>query len=326
MGRLLALLFVVFVFRPPAEGQALFSPRLPEQLQDHPRYQLLIALREICRSAIPAELDRLRSSASSANTKFYLEQAVRELPQARQPRLAESLARLNRHTRIVGVDTLRLLALEAELVSVNGELDAWEDVYRFSGENMRDYRPDTALAALKAEIGFYGLRPGEHIAEIGAGQERFAAAVAATAGGMTYYLNELDTMALMRIAYHLGYNPAFRGRENRFFAVRGSAFSCGLEGATLDKVIIRNAFHHFDHPAEMLASVKASITPQGALYLKEMYREDCPNDCCERLLEKQVILDTLAAAGFEPAAEQMLTDEDGLTWWLLKFVRKENRN
>lgn len=179
------------------------------------------------------------------------------------------------------------------------------------------YVIDTLFPHIREELRFYNLQPGTKVAEIGAGNERFAACVAASAPELTFYINDIDTTALRRISYHLRYNPVFDAPGASFFVVAGQPSRAGLESLQLDQVIIRNAFHHFDFPEEMLTSIRQSIKPEGTLFVKERYAEDCGDNCCYQLKREETIMELLTAAGFELLRETTLIDDGGTRWHLL---------
>jgi SAM-dependent methyltransferase len=99
--------------------------------------------------------------------------------------------------------------------------------------------------------------------------------------------------------------------------VQGTAHSSGLEQLQLDKVIIRNALHHFSAIPDMLQSVKESLGPGGKLLLKESFPDLCGEGCCEDLLSEERLLEVLREAGFRLESEQLLIDPEGFTWKLL---------
>lgn len=54
--------------------------------------------------------------------------------------------------------------------------------------------------------------------------------------------------------------------------VQGTDRDPKLPARTCDLVLVLDAYHHFDYPGEMLASIKASLTAKGRLALVDYYK------------------------------------------------------
>ena len=54
----------------------------------------------------------------------------------------------------------------------------------------------------------------------------------------------------------------------------GSTKSLKLPEGTLDAVLMVDAYHEFDYPVEMLASMFSALKPKGKIYLLEYRAED----------------------------------------------------
>lgn len=73
--------------------------------------------------------------------------------------------------------------------------------------------------------------------------------------------------------------------------IKGDKKNANFEHNSLDKIIIRNAFHHFSKEKAMLKSIKAALKPDGKLYLYEPVidlREKSCKQCkyCNKVLKK----------------------------------------
>ncbi len=304
-------------------AQRIYESDLPQQLSDLEEWQSLqkrkkeemTAFRQAVVSALPER--------AVGNTVFYLDLALKELDEYGITAFQQRIRQLaSRKTELEEVIEKPLRILESRLGEVEEALGLWNRLYAFSGDQMALYKIDTALLSIQSELAFYNFRDGEKIGEIGAGDESFAAVVGVSSEKIIYYLNDVLPESLDRIAYHINFNPIFDRNENEFFPILGSSSSTGLEGMALDKVLIRNAVHHFDRLEEMLLAVKESMREDGWLFVKEMYQPDCRNHCCNELKSAAQLLPVFEKVGFQLSESQLLEEFDG-DWHLLKFsIRK----
>lgn len=310
--RLLILSLLVGGLAGGGQAQSVYRAELPEKMSDHADYRRLEAEKAALWAAIREELQR----ADSENVRFYLELALRESGAGDEQSLRRMLDRLEARRSLESLDLDALLTLEARLEEVNAARARLRELYRYAGPAMAAYLPDTARRDLREEFAFYDLRPGSRIAELGAGDGAFAAAIAAAAPGLTLYINEVDSLLLDQIAYQLQYNPVYR--RTRAFAIRGTATATGLEDQELDAVIIRNAVHHFEHLEEMLYAIRQSMAEGARLLLRERFREDCREDCCPLLISREALYRRLERAGFHLTDQREISAPDG-PWTLLRW-------
>jgi ubiquinone/menaquinone biosynthesis C-methylase UbiE len=105
------------------------------------------------------------------------------------------------------------------------------------------------------------VRPGMHLAEIGAGAGSLTVALARAVGptGLVYS-NELssDRRAAIR-------QTVARAGLSNVTVVEGQPEDAALPEACCDGVFMRNVYHHFGNPAEMNRSLWRSLKPGGRL-------------------------------------------------------------
>ena len=91
-----------------------------------------------------------------------------------------------------------------------------------------------------------------------------------------------------------------------------------LPPASLDAALMVDAYHEFDHPAEMLASLRAALKPKGRIYLLEFRAEDenVPIKPHHKMTEAQARKE-FAAAGF-----RFVVNKPGLPWQHLLIFEK----
>jgi SAM-dependent methyltransferase len=82
--------------------------------------------------------------------------------------------------------------------------------------------------------------------------------------------------------------------------VLGNEKSINLPKHSIDKILMVDVYHEFNFPAEMIASIKKALKPNGRLFLIE-YRGEDPNvpiKKIHKMSEKQAVME-MKAAGFK---------------------------
>lgn len=70
----------------------------------------------------------------------------------------------------------------------------------------------------------------------------------------------------------------------------------------VDLVVTVNTYHHFDHPAEMLAGIRNSLRAGGRLAIVEYYKESFPGHMHMRL-DKDGVIKEVEANGFHSVSD-----------------------
>ena len=194
------------------------------------------------------------------------------------------------------------------------DLDVEKYVDRFEGESRDVY------AARRAIVESLELSPGDSIADIGAGTGFFSFLFAdevAPAGAV--YAVEISP----RFLDHLR-NRAGKEAPNTVRVIEGTVRSVELPDVSIDLAFICDVYHHFEYPADSLASLHSAIRPGGSLVLIDFER--LPGQSPEWLLDhvragREVFQAEIEAAGFELVREIEL---DGLDDnYILLFDRVE---
>ena len=91
-----------------------------------------------------------------------------------------------------------------------------------------------------------------------------------------------------------------------------------LPSASIDAALMVDAYHEFDHPVEMLASLRSALKPKGRIYLLEYRAEDdnVPIKPHHKMTEAQARKE-FAAAGF-----RFVTNKPDLPWQHLLIFEK----
>jgi SAM-dependent methyltransferase len=157
------------------------------------------------------------------------------------------------------------------------------------------------------------LRPGDTVADVGAGVGYHAWRLSARVGPTgTVYATDLqpEMLALLR------QTVAERGLRN-VVTVQATKEGTGLPDGTMDLILLVDVYHEVQAPLGFLAQLRRALKPKGRLALVEFRAEDpaVPIRAEHKMTAEQVIAE-LAAGGFR------LTERDESLPWqhLLLFV------
>jgi SAM-dependent methyltransferase len=110
-----------------------------------------------------------------------------------------------------------------------------------------------------------GVHPGLVVAEIGAGNGRYAVQLAVRVGpGGRVYAEDIDGEALA----HLEKRCRRWGLKN-VTAVKGEVTDPKLPSGRLDLIWVVSSYHHFDDPVALLRTARAALKPDGRLAIGE---------------------------------------------------------
>lgn len=142
------------------------------------------------------------------------------------------------------------------------DLDVAGFVERFEGESREIAACRAALLAALAP------RPGEAVADVGAGTGLFTLPIAEAVGpgGLVYAVDIAPAFV-----EHLRARAAAAGLA-QVRPVLCDDRSTGLPPASVDAAFVCDTYHHFEHPAATLASLRAALRPGGRLLLVDFER------------------------------------------------------
>ena len=136
------------------------------------------------------------------------------------------------------------------------------------------------------------IEPGDTIADIGAGSGYHVFKMAPMAkDGLVYAIDIQDEMlATLRAKEEAGL-------LKNIDIVKGSEKSINLPVNSVDKVLMVDVYHEFNHPISMIASVRKALRPNGKLYLIEYRGEDAnvPIKELHKMTEAQAVKEMKAA-------------------------------
>ena len=171
------------------------------------------------------------------------------------------------------------------------------DVRRFVDRFETDSRE--IFAQRRKLVEAVGLHPGQTLADIGAGTGLFSWMFAEKVEPKgTIYAVEIAPAFLK----YMREQARKRGLERVVKPVRSTQDTTNLAPGSIDVAFICATYHHFEHPAKMLASIHRSLHPGGRLVVIDFdLREDSSEFVRERArAPKEVYFREIEAAGFVP--------------------------
>ena len=130
-------------------------------------------------------------------------------------------------------------------------------------EREQEERPDLAVAALN-------LKPGQSIADIGAGTGYYTRRMARIVGEKgAVYAVEIQQEMLDLLT-----NKMAELKIKNVKPILGTVTNPNLPPAALDLALMVDVYHEFDHPYEMVEALSRSLKPGGRLVFVEFRGED----------------------------------------------------
>jgi predicted methyltransferase len=156
--------------------------------------------------------------------------------------------------------------------------------------------------------------PADRVVDVGAGTGLFSMLLSDAVGpdGLVYSEEVMEKFA--------GYIAARAAREGRsnVVSVIGTETGIGLPAGSIDVAFLCDVYHHFDHPQQMLASIRRAVRPNGRIFLVDYRRE--PGLSPPWLLEhvragEADVVREIEAAGFTVVSrDESLRDSYALTF------------
>lgn len=130
---------------------------------------------------------------------------------------------------------------------------------------------DSMLNAAMPELSIYDLRAKETIADIGFGPGWLEGIVLLHYDSITIYAEEIDRYSLKMLDRHVNKYLELRKtpNTNKLIKVKGRKTATSLPEDSFDRVIVRETFHHFSRPDEMLQDIRKILKQNGKLFVYE---------------------------------------------------------
>jgi len=173
----------------------------------------------------------------------------------------------------------------------SASLDVENWATRFTGESREVY--NARMDVVKA----MGLKPGDRIADIGAGTGLYTRLFAQAVGPTGHvYANDIAPKFLAYIAQ----NAARDGLKN-VETLQGGDRTTNLPDASLDVIFNSDVYHHFEYPMTMNADLRRALKPGGRMYVLEFEKVaglSSANTMTHVRAPKETVIAEITKAGF----------------------------
>jgi ubiquinone/menaquinone biosynthesis C-methylase UbiE len=189
-------------------------------------------------------------------------------------------------------------------VSIREEFNSWEsNVSSFLGNKAINYYDAENLlvddTVFLRELRMYKFHPGEVIADLGAGSGYFERVLSKYSNNLTVYATDIDSAIVTRLTTELAYLEMNDKTNITYISVLGNEKASGLPFKSIDKVIVRNTFHHFSYPNDMLKDCKRIMKENGTLFIVDILVDEATKvPKCNLHLSRKVFLNYLTSNGF----------------------------
>jgi ubiquinone/menaquinone biosynthesis C-methylase UbiE len=157
------------------------------------------------------------------------------------------------------------------------------------------------------EIKLYGFKQQEVVADIGAGAGSFERALSKYCDSLEVFVNDIDASVLEPLNTQLILLETLDKKNIAYTTVLGNDTSTNLPSRKFDKLIVKNAFHHFQCPVEMLEDFKRVLKKKGRIYIVDVLKEEAgEKPACALFLSRRDFLRYFDDNGFYLAREEKL--------------------
>lgn len=159
-----------------------------------------------------------------------------------------------------------------------------------------------------------GLKPGMHIADIGAGSGYHSVRMAKRIGNGKVFAVDVEQEMIRFMDERFK-----KGKITNIKTVQSSEKDIPIEEGTVDVILMVDVYHEFSFPYEMGRSMHTILKPDGRVYLVEFRAEDSsvPIKAVHKMSESQAVKE-MKVAGFE-----LETNIDNLPWQHCLVFRKK---
>jgi ubiquinone/menaquinone biosynthesis C-methylase UbiE len=183
----------------------------------------------------------------------------------------------------------------------NADYAQWQERFERPGREVYDRREAIVEAA--------GITAGMTVADVGAGTGLFVRPFARAVGeaGKVYAV-DITPEFIERIRAF----AAAEGLRN-VEAVLNDDRDVALPGASVDLAFLCDVYHHFEYPADMMASIRRALRPGGRLVVIDFKREEGISE--PWILEhvrtgRDDVVAEIEAAGFRLIGERAILDQN----------------
>jgi SAM-dependent methyltransferase len=181
---------------------------------------------------------------------------------------------------------------------------------------------DSVNRWVKNDLAFLQLQAHDTIADIGSYNGYYPSLYSVFSDSVVFYLNDVinDGFAYLDSIQVLCAKIRGSKLSDQFKIVIGSECSSALPSSEFNKVILRDALHHFKNPPVMLQDLKRIMKPQAKLVLFEPIVDTGHYNAnlCKGSMTKEVFLKLMTGNGFKLSRELAVADD---RYWFEFVIR-----
>lgn len=202
---------------------------------------------------------------------------------------------LQKYKENLGVDTLINSITESEYEVIKNHSSLLDLINEDLLKIEYPYKIDPK-SKLFEEFKFYGFKEGDQIGEVGAGNGTFSLLLTFFLNDCKIYFNEYSYEKYVYFEKKLKADYILRKAKEKIEFKWGRRKKTNFKKNSLDKIIIRNSFHHFSHKEDMLKDIKRVLKKEGELFILEYPKY---KGSCHSLMELDELKNILTKNGFK---------------------------
>ena len=195
--------------------------------------------------------------------------------------------------------------------------------YKLNKLKSKGLTKDTIYNWVQKDLSFIQLTSHDTIADIGSYNGYYPSLYSVSTDSIVFYLNDIVNDGFVYFDSINTICTKIRGAKmtNEFKIILGENDSTNLPSNTFDKVILRDALHHFKSPLKMLVDIKRIIKPNAKLLLFESIRNPqvANNTLCRGSMTKDELVKLMGENGFL-LTRQKFTENDRF-WFEFKLLK-----
>lgn len=182
---------------------------------------------------------------------------------------------------------------------------------------------DTIFKWINKDLDILNLQAGDTVADIGSYDGYYPTLYSIYNDSITFYLNDIRKEGFLYLDSIRQAVENISGNKvsNEFNIVIGNDSSTNLQANSFNKVIIRDALHHFHSVEKMLQEIIKIMEPESELMLIEPIRgQNNIYSVCEGAMTEEELLNLLFNNGFELIKKTK--GQKSLGWYKFKLKPK----